>query len=236
MAYIPRMEWREAERPFSRIFDAIFLRRYGQNAHRNRWRRADRLVPGAGAGRRSRSGRHRSRSRGRRQLSPTSTPNSSSAAAPAKKCSSAPASRTRGSSSPRRRSTKSTSWPARSPIAWRARKPSAWCRARTSFPTRSSCRALKQFGINRVLWPEAQLAADIEGVVTAPGAIDAESFAGGLIRLLEYRLEATSTSRQGAARATAPAARLADRRGETRRRAVRAARQDAAREPATRSS
>ena len=29
------------------------------------------------------------------------------------------------------------------------------------------------------LWPEAQLAADIEQVVTAPGAIDAEVFAGG---------------------------------------------------------
>jgi trk system potassium uptake protein TrkA len=51
---------------------------------------------------------------------------------------------------------------------------------------------LRQFGINRVLWPEAQLAADIEGVVTAPGAIDAERFAGGRIRLLEYKLEAAS--------------------------------------------
>ena len=51
---------------------------------------------------------------------------------------------------------------------------------------------LAQFGINRVLWPEAQLAADIEGVVTAPGAIDAEIFAGGRIRLLEYRLDAAS--------------------------------------------
>jgi trk system potassium uptake protein TrkA len=52
---------------------------------------------------------------------------------------------------------------------------------------------LAQFGINRVLWPEAQLAADIEGVVSAPGAIDAESFAGGRIRLREYRLDAAST-------------------------------------------
>jgi trk system potassium uptake protein TrkA len=51
---------------------------------------------------------------------------------------------------------------------------------------------LRQFGINRVLWPEEQLAADIEGVVTAPGAIDAESFAGGRIRLLEYRLDGAS--------------------------------------------
>ena len=49
---------------------------------------------------------------------------------------------------------------------------------------------LEQFGIDRVLWPEAQLAADIEQVVTAPGAIDAEVFAGGVIRLLEYKLDA----------------------------------------------
>ncbi len=51
---------------------------------------------------------------------------------------------------------------------------------------------LEQFGINRVLWPEAQLAADIEQVVTAPGAIDAEVFAGGVVRLLEYRLDSGS--------------------------------------------
>jgi trk system potassium uptake protein TrkA len=52
---------------------------------------------------------------------------------------------------------------------------------------------LAQFGIDRVLWPEAQLAADIEQVVTAPGAIDAEVFAGGVIRLLEYKLDEGST-------------------------------------------
>jgi trk system potassium uptake protein TrkA len=52
---------------------------------------------------------------------------------------------------------------------------------------------LEHFGINRVLWPEAQLAADIEGVVTAPGAIDAEVLAGGVVRLLEYRLDAGSS-------------------------------------------
>lgn len=51
---------------------------------------------------------------------------------------------------------------------------------------------LDQFGIDRVLWPEAQLAADIERIVTAPGAIDAEVFEGGIVRLLEYRLEAGS--------------------------------------------
>ena len=48
---------------------------------------------------------------------------------------------------------------------------------------------LEQFGINRVVWPEAQLAADIERVISAPDAIDAEVFAEGAIRLLEYRLE-----------------------------------------------
>jgi trk system potassium uptake protein TrkA len=52
---------------------------------------------------------------------------------------------------------------------------------------------LEQFGIDRVLWPEAQLAADIEQVVIAPGAIDAEVFAGGVIRLLEYKLDERST-------------------------------------------
>ncbi|MGE0815835.1 MAG: Trk system potassium transporter TrkA [Vicinamibacterales bacterium] len=48
---------------------------------------------------------------------------------------------------------------------------------------------LGAFGIDRVVWPEAQLAADIERIVTAPGAIDAEVFAGGVVRLLEYRLD-----------------------------------------------
>ena len=60
-------------------------------------------------------------------------------------------------------------------------------------PGSKQLQGLGEFGINRVLWPEAQLAADIEGVVTSPGAIDAESFAGGLIRLLEYRLDADSS-------------------------------------------
>ena len=59
-------------------------------------------------------------------------------------------------------------------------------------PEAKQLQGLEQFGIDRVLWPEAQLAADIEGVVTAPGAIDAEIFAGGKIRLLEYRLDAGS--------------------------------------------
>ena len=51
---------------------------------------------------------------------------------------------------------------------------------------------LVHFGIDRVVWPEAQLADDIERIVSTPGAIDAEVFADGAIRLLEYRLEAGS--------------------------------------------
>lgn len=47
----------------------------------------------------------------------------------------------------------------------------------------------EHFGIDRIMWPEGQLAADIERVVAAPGAIDAEVFAGGQVRLLEYRLD-----------------------------------------------
>ncbi|HUF22723.1 MAG TPA: Trk system potassium transporter TrkA [Vicinamibacterales bacterium] len=50
----------------------------------------------------------------------------------------------------------------------------------------------KHFGIERIIWPEAQLAAEIERIIAAPGAIDAEVFADGRIRLLEFRLEAHS--------------------------------------------
>src|SRR5688500_18488430 len=80
-------------------------------------------------------------------------------------------------------------------IANRMASPATICLvSRADFtPDSRELQGLAQFGINRVLWPEAQLAADIEGVVTAPGALDAESFAGGQIRLLEYKLEATST-------------------------------------------
>ena len=51
---------------------------------------------------------------------------------------------------------------------------------------------LELFGIDRVVWPEAQLADDIERIVSTPGAIDAEVFEGGAIRLVEYRLDADS--------------------------------------------
>jgi trk system potassium uptake protein TrkA len=48
---------------------------------------------------------------------------------------------------------------------------------------------LNRFGIDRVVWPEAQLVADIERIILEPGALDAEAFAGGRVQLLEYRLQ-----------------------------------------------
>ncbi len=48
------------------------------------------------------------------------------------------------------------------------------------------------FGIDEIIWPEAQLAAEIERIIMAPGAVDAEMFAGGRIELLEFRLDADS--------------------------------------------
>jgi trk system potassium uptake protein TrkA len=55
----------------------------------------------------------------------------------------------------------------------------------------------EHFGIERIIWPEAQLAEDIERIIAAPGAIDAEAFAGGRIRLLEFRLTADSVLTTG---------------------------------------
>jgi trk system potassium uptake protein len=52
--------------------------------------------------------------------------------------------------------------------------------------------ALSRFGIDRVVWPEAQLVSDIERIILEPGALDAEAFAGGAVRLLEYRLHGQS--------------------------------------------
>jgi trk system potassium uptake protein TrkA len=51
---------------------------------------------------------------------------------------------------------------------------------------------LAGFGIDRVIWPEAQLAEEIERIVRTPDALDAETFADGAIRLVEYRLELDS--------------------------------------------
>jgi trk system potassium uptake protein TrkA len=46
----------------------------------------------------------------------------------------------------------------------------------------------EHFGIDQVIWPEAQLADAIERIIMAPGSVDAGVFAGGEIRLLEFRL------------------------------------------------
>ena len=51
---------------------------------------------------------------------------------------------------------------------------------------------LEQFGIDRIVWPEAQLAADMERVIVTPGALDAEVFADGAIHLVEYRIDLAS--------------------------------------------
>lgn len=50
----------------------------------------------------------------------------------------------------------------------------------------------EHFGIEQIIWPEGQLADEIERIINAPGAIDAEVFADGRVRLLEFRLDATS--------------------------------------------
>jgi trk system potassium uptake protein len=55
----------------------------------------------------------------------------------------------------------------------------------------------EHFGIDRVIWPEAQLAEEIERIVAAPGAIDAETFEGGRVALLEYRVSASSVLTAG---------------------------------------
>lgn len=64
--------------------------------------------------------------------------------------------------------------------------------SREDFQSQVGQQGLGQFGISSVIWPEAELAADIERLVSAPGAIDAEEFADGAVRLLEYKLEAGS--------------------------------------------
>ena len=51
----------------------------------------------------------------------------------------------------------------------------------------------QHFGIDQVVWPEAQLAAAIERIIMAPGAVDADKFADGRIQLLEFRLDGASS-------------------------------------------
>ena len=50
----------------------------------------------------------------------------------------------------------------------------------------------RHFGIDQVVWPEAELAADIERIIREPDATDAAVLAGGRIQLLEFRLAADS--------------------------------------------
>jgi trk system potassium uptake protein TrkA len=57
---------------------------------------------------------------------------------------------------------------------------------------RGDARGLVAFGIDRVIWPEAQLVQEIERIIRAPGALDAENFADGAIRLVECRLDPRS--------------------------------------------
>lgn len=59
-------------------------------------------------------------------------------------------------------------------------------------PSGSGDSLREHFGIDRIVWPEAQLADDIERIIAVPGAIDAEKFANGKIHLYEYKLESGS--------------------------------------------
>lgn len=64
-------------------------------------------------------------------------------------------------------------------------------------PSGSGDSLREHFGIDRVMWPEAQLADDIERVIAVPGALDVETFADGRIQLVEYRLGAHSPLTKG---------------------------------------
>jgi trk system potassium uptake protein TrkA len=61
--------------------------------------------------------------------------------------------------------------------------------SREDFLSLQDQKGLLQFGIERLIWPEAQLAEDIERIIREPGAIDAEDFAEGAVRLVEYRVD-----------------------------------------------
>jgi trk system potassium uptake protein TrkA len=53
----------------------------------------------------------------------------------------------------------------------------------------SSAAAVRShFGIDRIVWPESQLAEEMVRIICSPGAIDAEEFADGRVRLLEFKL------------------------------------------------
>jgi trk system potassium uptake protein TrkA len=78
-------------------------------------------------------------------------------------------------------------------IARQLASPRTFCFvSREDFLQSGPGRGLAGFGIDRVIWPEAQLAEQIERIVRVPGALDAETFAEGAIGLVEYRLDAAS--------------------------------------------
>jgi trk system potassium uptake protein TrkA len=75
-------------------------------------------------------------------------------------------------------------------IAHQLGSPKTFCFvSREDFLELEADNGLVQFGIDRLVWPEAQLAADIERIIRAPGALDAEAFADGAVRMLEYRID-----------------------------------------------
>jgi trk system potassium uptake protein len=78
-------------------------------------------------------------------------------------------------------------------LARQIAKPRTICFVSREDFLQSEAPGLAAFGIERVVWPEAQLAEDMERLIRAPGALEAESFAEGAIRLVEYRLESDST-------------------------------------------
>ena len=72
-------------------------------------------------------------------------------------------------------------------------KPRAFCFvSREEFLGLHDDKGLAQFGIDRVVWPEAQLASNIERIIRVPGALDAETFVEGAIEMVEYRLDRAS--------------------------------------------
>jgi trk system potassium uptake protein len=78
-------------------------------------------------------------------------------------------------------------------IARQSGSPRTFCFvSREDFLALPQDQGFERFGIDRVIWPEAQLVDDIERIVRAPGALDAEAFADGAIRLVEYRVEPES--------------------------------------------
>jgi trk system potassium uptake protein TrkA len=49
-----------------------------------------------------------------------------------------------------------------------------------------------EFGIDHIIWPEELLTQEIFRIITVPDAIDVEIFAGGKVRLFEYRIKENS--------------------------------------------